>query len=78
MPFLMTKCGGLLKSTVDCPTMVNAPKEASVPSPVKFWVKMPGVPVGSQGACAVKIAGEFGGAQGNNQSRKQRNDSAQS
>ena len=41
-----TMFGGLLKSTVDTDDAVNEPRAASFPSPLKFWVKMPGVPVG--------------------------------
>src|SRR5262249_24836896 len=38
--------GGFVKSTVDCEVAVKAPNNVSVPSPTKFWMKMPDVPVG--------------------------------
>jgi hypothetical protein len=38
--------GGELKSTVELDEGVKEPNMVSFPSPVKFWMKTPGVPVG--------------------------------
>jgi len=43
---VMRMVGGLVKSTVDIDVAVKAPNNVSVPSPAKFWMKMPGVLVG--------------------------------
>ena len=47
--------GGLLKSTVEVDCGVTAPNIVSSPLPVKFWTKMPGVPVGVSVESPVKV-----------------------
>jgi hypothetical protein len=40
---------------VDCEATVNAPNKLSLPVPVKFCTKMPGVPVGVRVALPTKV-----------------------
>jgi hypothetical protein len=53
--FVSRKCGGLVKSMVDCKDTLSEPKVVSLPLPVKFRMSTPDVLVGVSVAVPAKL-----------------------